>query len=539
MSRTNSKSNMKDFKSKKPSTKSKRNKHYRDDDENAVLSEKEVRKRGLDNDPNWYFTDSTLANQASQLSFNHFLGSDSSKIGEFVVPTIAAIMLNPSPGCTYSHVDTVAAAKTSGFNMAMTKLYNRLSMKSGRNMAYAPQDVGAMVLAQGEIISLVTHVRRAFAIAQTYNVRNRMFPKNVIKALGFDPDDFFANFSDYRMRFNTLLASINQIPIITDSGYMRKCNAIYSGLYLDSENSMAQLYMFVPYSTWKLDETSDQRGTVLKTVNVCAPETDGGPGKVWNFRLFLEQVLEPMVGALLQSSTLNLVYADMLNLAKYESINFAAFEPIQDSDIIIPQHDLMVLKQIHNAVFVGPPVGTGETVYHTIANDVIPDPDNNCMRYEPAFNAYGSSAEFSHEGSEVIIDTDNSDPDLTERIEITRFTGALSNSWEGTGESRMAISAVLPDHYGVIWLIYGNHINSTSVITCRTYYFGNLNTDMTYWIEKFDWHPLMYDHALTGGYNEIKNVLGDLGAYTSVRSGYLRRLNQIIYMSLFDIRPVR
>lgn len=149
-----------------------------------------------DNDPNWYFLNSDVARQVAAISFDQYLGVTSTVPGSYVdasdndqeidyklnVPSILVLGINPSPG--------IADTSTEGINLAMLKLYSTLSSQNAKTTAYAPQDLAILMLQLGEVISIMEHMRRAFGIAFTYSHRNRTLPKQILSAMGFDPDDF-------------------------------------------------------------------------------------------------------------------------------------------------------------------------------------------------------------------------------------------------------------------------------------------------------------------------------------------------------------
>lgn len=220
-----------------------------------------------DNDPNWYYLNAEIANQASSFSFDQFLGvntplnaltkSGVSSSHQVPLPSIMTIELNPCPGNTLS-IQT-------GINMAALKMYTVLSSNNAKTTNYAPQDLTMLMLSLGEVISVMEHIRRTFGVAFTYNQRNRSMPKLLIQSMGFTPDDFLGNMAQHRLQFNSWVTAINKIPFLSNIAYFYKCADLYQKVYTDSESAMAQLYVFKPYSTWILNETYDDNGSGLET----------------------------------------------------------------------------------------------------------------------------------------------------------------------------------------------------------------------------------------------------------------------------------
>lgn len=178
-------------------------------EKNMAGDSEQLDSTGRHNDPNWYFTDSVLAEQASSFAFDSYMGVKSlmriqgqdgngdpanQLPGYYTAPSIMAIKLNPCPGDT-STIQT-------GINMAALKMYTQLSNQNSKTTQYAPQDLTMLLLAVGEAISLVEHIRRAFGFAFTYNQRNRELPRRVLEFMGFDVDDFMSNLAQHRIDFN-------------------------------------------------------------------------------------------------------------------------------------------------------------------------------------------------------------------------------------------------------------------------------------------------------------------------------------------------
>lgn len=69
--------------------------------------------------------------------------------------------------------------------------------------------IGAM----DSIYLRVHELKRIFRLVQTYNMRNRDIPKNVLLALGVDIQDTVQNLAAYRARFNVLISKINTLAV--------------------------------------------------------------------------------------------------------------------------------------------------------------------------------------------------------------------------------------------------------------------------------------------------------------------------------------
>jgi len=496
---------------------------------------KDVDTQKRNNDPGWYFLNSELADQASQLSFQSIAGSGN-LVEQYAVPTFAVVALNPSPGVTPNANLKFWPSRT-GFNQSMFKFYTRLSMKSGRTASYAPQDVGMMVLALGEVISMVEYIRRAFGVAFTYNERNRMYPYAAVKTMGIEPEDFFANQAAYRMRFNTDITQINQIPIPSNIAYFMKCAQLYQDIYLDTpDNAMAQSFMYVPATTWILDETAFSGGSILRTVSVTCGLDDGNQG-IKSMDAMLD-ILEAQIAALVGSSTLNVIYADILNLVSQNQIPMFKFDYLSEGYQVIPQYNANACLQFNHIGGVGYARNNAFDLqnYITPRNDVYPNPNINEVIYNPTFG--GPAGNFNHD---IIVNLPTSNPSIETRLEALRFTGMATDSRITIGDQAFSCNMALPDHYCVSIYIYTNvndpeatmEVHSTSELMN---YHDNVGwVKLHAAISKFNHFPIMYVQQSTDPYS-VLYVLGDLDYYTTVDFTYIGRLLSVVNQGLYEVR---
>lgn len=479
----------------------------------------------------YYIKNPIILEQATQLSFQNFIGGHG--IDNYNIPSIMRIHMNPSPGRTWQGATGhYTHATRTGINMAATKLFNRLSMSSGRNMAYAPQDVATTILAMSQLLAMHSYVKRLFQASRCWNNYNRMFPRAIIQAMGIDYDDFVDHYSDYRTRYNALITAVNQLPIFMNCGYLEKSATQYSYIFTDDESPLAQVYVYVPYSTWIVDESSDERGTVLSTT-VVVPE-----GKTTRtFGDLIQKVLQPMVDALITSSTLNLVYADLLNLAsKDSSFKFVALDFVIDGEALLPVYNHEALLHIHNMTAMSIPDAPSDGVGYTKNNDVIHDPDNNAIRYQPVFTKKNITN--GNVLNHWLVDSPEPSPNAEMRLEMLRYLSLHSNNTVSIGGKDYVTYSVLTDYYVVSFEIIQNGLED-EVHFLNAKDGGTLDDMIASKLSQFDWAPLYLsvDGGVTSGDHSgsIRCVHGDLNFYTEVTEDYINRLAEVIYLGLFDI----
>lgn len=377
-----------------------------------------------DNDPNWYFLNSDIARQVASVSFDQYLGVTSTVTGtalstsgdddwkdyQLNVPSIMVLSTNPSPG--------IARSSTEGINLAMLKLYSTLSSQNAKTTAYAPQDLAMLLLQLGEVISVMEHVRRAFGIAFTYSHRNRTLPKQILSAMGFDPDDFLTNLALHRIEFNTWITSINRIPFLSSIGYYYKCADMYQKVYTDGTSEMAQIILMKPYSTWILNEKYNKNGSGLVTTMLPAAfATRDNKWTNW------KTVIVNMIDALFTSATFNYIYSDILNFASKSNTQLFYLDYLLEGYSVVPEYNENFLLQVHNANLSGVPytptaTGNGKPKL----NDVGCNVDKNMIAYDPSFKTPASGIRYMNQ---IIVDFPMPDPKTEDIIEATRYISRL------------------------------------------------------------------------------------------------------------------
>lgn len=487
-------------------------------------------KKGRDNDPNWYFLDSGLANQAAAFSFDQFLGVETdmvrvsskvtgtnAKYAKMAVPAIISARMSPSVGDTSS--------MQRGINLAGLRIYSELSAVNAKTTQYGPQDIIILLCAMGQLIAIMEHVRRAFGVAFTYNQRNRVLPKKLLYHMGLNPDTFLKSMANKRLEFNSLVTSVNQIPFLSNISYLWKCGTIYSKVYADSTSAMAQVMMMVPGTTWVLDEITSDTGSILKATGV---PNEGSEWEEW------VTLIQKMIDALLQSATLNYMYADILNYSSKKGAKLMYMDYLQEGYVVVPEYNRNFSLQFHNMVVIGPAIdATTDDPDSKPDNSVYANANINGVEYDPRFMIDAGL-------ESCIIDSDLPEMDVVDRIEATRFQatthymGQLSGSSRGYGKATS-----LPDHYCNRMTIDDGVNGPTNIQTVNmvdTSTDGGWPVDAVA-VTQFDWGPLVYvvESDSTGENNQLK-LIGDVNYYTVLDDAWYNRVNDLGYIALFTLR---
>lgn len=519
----------------------------RDDVEGDSSKTEVVNAPQMNNDPEWYFSDTTMKEGLTRLPSLEFLGQnvtldnsvtfsaddDAPEAVQTVLksPVLGAHYLNPSPG--------FSKGPTSAINMAAKKIYSKMASSNAKTANYAPQDVATLILALGEIISITTHLTRAYGVGNYYNKLNRKIPKVFLEAMNYTGSvaSWAKEMPEFRNRLNRVITIANAITFPANIPYFKKCAYVYQHIYADKEIAMSPFHMFIPYSTWILDEASYEQGSILKTVGLNAADP-----------FDTLTVLEEMIDAILSSSTYNYIYADVLNLSARgvlggELLTFATV-PIDfaTDPLFSPQFNW----QIKNATIYGAP-NAAEFIegQDTPSNDVYPDVNANTILYMPSWSTSSVARYYwDVQISEPLIrvpDVGVSEDDLIELLVYAgkKWTKADPNSSDSTKWDTYStiMDTDIPDHYFVKSKVFAGEDFTVEAIS------NNKPSDNAFIgvVSEFDNFPLIFgcsDVTLTSGRKgaKVTQIIGHLGAYTRNMSKAITNIRYASYMSLFDFR---
>lgn len=541
---------------------------------NSKFNQAGLDEEGRNNKPGYYFVDQKVAEQVTQLVFNNVLGWGS--IHGYEVPTIMRIDLVANPGCTYDipahtgpwdhtfvnspseseNLPYANPAGKAGVNLMASKLYTLLSSFTGRTSAYAPQDVAIMILAIAGIAEYSEAIRRIFGIALTYNYWNRTLARGLITSMKVDADDFFANSSIYRSQFNIAMSRINQIPLLDNIAFIQKSREIYQDIYYDDPTNMSQIFYYMPKTWTILDETTDEGGSVLRHISHGDPQDDSAQGVSVGTMI---NNLNKMITAVLESSTLNFIYADMLNMANKIKTPMWKFDYLAENYTVLPVYNRNACLQLHNLKIAGfrtigtlpldwdpdPEIAHNKKVliayngeYYTEGFDVFCDPDRNDIVYNPGFAFMGPTYPECH-STMSIVDLDTDSPTLEDRIETLRFTSLWGGYWKQVNGQKYAIYMALPDHFATNIAIYKNIEDSIPAAISYSNYADNLSGNdrlKHFFTLATQWENAPVNLAVDPTEDEVSLVYGDLSYYTTVDFEYVKRLINAMSVGLYEFR---
>ena len=539
------------------------------------------------NEPTYYYTNKEVTDGALRIPYNLFAGTQY-QIGDSLFSPVNVVVYHTYPTPTHSWESKGAAtiSRESGIDWAAQRLYTALSAVNGKTTNYTPPTLGIMMLAMGEVISMYSFIRRAFGYAYSYSRRNWGVPFSLFKAMGIDWSDFRANIADYLTQFNTIIADMNKIPILSNVTYFQKCADMYNYVYQDDESPMAQLELMVPDYTWFLEEDSAIRaGSILRTVATpCAQNGIGGhyPGTMQGWL----DILRTQIYKLMMSSTLNVVYADVYNYVFKKGMQIDHLPPVMSDYHLDSIYNVEWKNMMHNARVLGHPVWRNDAgklvttpvytaadaftnIEHTNDNDVWENADASGIVYNPLHYIEISKIltsptimpfpnHIDYEALNTIV-FDTSTPELTleQKLEYTRYTApsvVIGTDQNSNGVNiHLYTTCLAPGDHSIasIELLVPSAYTTTEGMTFARTRFYDVVTPDTFAsaarLLSVDKSPLLpafgyrysSDTDTTARGWSFKSYFADLECLTVLNADTLINANRLIERDLFDVRDLK
>lgn len=503
-------------------------------------AKKEGEGKGLEyNDPAWRQYDKLLADQVNSFSFNRIAGTEfrlhshipkvSVNSGNTHLASGRVIELNPSAGYALTPKDPI--------NQIALSTYTKISMKNSRTIQYAPQDITMCMLALNSLLATAASVTRALGMAAVANTMNFNYPKTFISnGLGIDFADLQKHLATYRTRYNLLATTAKAISFPSNFKAFDATIALFSKAFLDHSSDMAQFIVLRPNSYWKLDEQVSEKGTTLVSTNF---DYSGGSGTITLASML--DILEQQVDALLSSSTLNFLYADVLKYITDGGGELFTMPGVPVDYNIIPEFSDELRIQVENMVVLGQPLEqTGVTLY-TNRNDVVAMPEYNAIRYQPAFKLRGKLKSYDLKPlCDQILNFHTDRPTVDDKTTATRFSTCVYQS-SGTYAN---IDAFVFTAYTSDWYVASAYDvvadSNGGLSTVQLGYPENGSVSAAIWSQ--------FAHPMLSVYGTVEvppegstltitpTIFGELDKWCVVERDVLKMVIDLSIMSLFSLR---
>lgn len=323
-----------------------KNKNPRRDDAEETSGTPEGREQvtSYANDPLYFFPSDERSQMESilQMSFPRIYGR-MYDYGPTKLYGVTAARVRISPAIGPCESDQLAQAP---INIAGSNTYARLSALNSKETKYAPQDVTLLILAMGSILRMAGYIRRILATTMVVNSKNTDVPQTYFQAMGVSYDNFKNQIPNYIDKFNTLVASIDSIVFPADIEYLRKATNMYTKCYKDSSTEYYGVFFPVPATEWKLNDTYNEEGGGLDTVEVV-PKS--GTKTLDDYL----DILTDLVNTMKTSATWAVIYSDLLNLYDKKGFNKVAIPFFERNESLEPEVNPYFNIMLRHATLVG------------------------------------------------------------------------------------------------------------------------------------------------------------------------------------------
>lgn len=399
-----------------------------------------------DRNPYYYAPDDTVMNHYTQLS-NNMIGQRPIYWGanKLINPGIMRIKLVPS---ICSSPEAMTLGSYTGVNAACRKLYQELTAFTGRAAtSYSAADLGVLLVCYASLIEWVSFAKRIYGTYRLYSPNNRAFNKAALQAQGIkaDMDEVFNNLK----YLNTVIDQMGTL-VIPACPLLIKSVTMYDEIYLDDESDMAQLLIYTPEYYHVLDETTLPTGAFAEC-HSFTPIKTGDLADLVDFKDVID-IIKSQLDALLTSSTMAIVFADLINYAnKVGSLTLIKLLPCAVDYITPVRCSHEEIMRIHNSYFVGDLMSDAE-------GRVTQNPTYDTIQQGMTLHMVGADGNELHQDvvtrlnyfnitENGILDFTTPDVDSKMMIEATRLICEPKNiAWDSVNSCAITTAVSSGDH---------------------------------------------------------------------------------------------
>lgn len=293
----------------------------------------------------FYTKFSQFAEDAGRIAFSRPLGA----VHPMDIRGFSSQMVAEAGVMRIAFAPTVGVSSdfTSPLNRSSINFYARLRSTQKAFGDYDHQDLTMMMLAIDSAIMYHALGRRIYGTLMDMTPTNRYYPRAIIGAAGLSFPNSQKNIQDFRAFLNEFALQIEQYALPDNIALFARHSWMCEGLYVDSETTRAQTYMFVPTGFWKYNGTSDT-GSQLDWVTYLNP----GATAVTQYTIdeFME-IGRSLINAMSNDADFAVMAGD---LYAYYGGSVLKLPYIEEKYTILPTYDKTVLSQIENAKICGP-----------------------------------------------------------------------------------------------------------------------------------------------------------------------------------------
>lgn len=509
--------------------------------------------RSKHNDPAWYAQNAQLMSDYASFPFGVPLGTSIPGVGAtsglHAVPGVMALYYAPTIG--------VAKGETDPITIAARNIYSYVRHANSGHSNYDSPDLMLYLVAMDSIYMLHAFMKRALGVMLDYSPTNRYYPRALLVAMGLDPDDFMANIADFRGFINQYAVKIGSMCVPNSMSYMARHSWMTEGLFVDSNSSKAQTYMYVPYSYYKFGlTTGDAPVGQLTRANLFEPRTlvavgSGVPTsnlkKFSTLRTFAENLLAPII----TNEDMNIMSGDILKAFGPEGV--VKITGVLDGYMVLPIYSEEVMSQIEACTVVNADVSGGVTQDTSIGGGYLISSDTFTVQADlPGTSTTPLITIFDYDGQRILnFHHDGVQP--AEVMVATRLMAAYSTSLSSRKlvYTPLAVGSEVVT-YGLVYTYnrqtqggaqilnafpFATVLASYRQATSVNIYSPQVTTDALAYVSQFDWAPHIWlvDMPSDTESNPGNVPLADLDNYTILSTENLRNLHTAALLSEFSV----
>lgn len=318
------------------------------------------------NDINWW-NKSPMYADATRVPFNRVYGAGINKrlnpdAAEAGVDTNVRIPMSGIMAIEYVPSIGTSHDSSSAVNRAFNSLFGELYSKTTGTPPIQQMDVAMFITSLASVATLIGMMKRALGVSQLYSNWNYNFPRNLLKAMRFDPDTVIGWQDELRYALNDCILNFNnlKVPDIMDI-YVRQY-ALAHNVYCDEDDVTSAMYVFNPKGYYVYDDTANpaklvwyeldalefDAKDVIAAINACL--------EAWRNSSDLPLISGTIQRAFSETQTISLDY-------------------VMESDVVIPTVDRNIMWQINNMNVVE---------WEDSTFDILQDPVKNILIFDPA-----------------------------------------------------------------------------------------------------------------------------------------------------------
>nr|AVX53377.1 putative capsid [Marmot picobirnavirus] len=432
-------------------------------------------------------------------------------------------------------------------NQSADSTYSFLVHANSRNYNYNAPDLMLLILAGGQVFSIIEAMKRAYGYCKHYVETDSYQPDAVVKAMGFDPSNLRANLGQAWFDLNNLIVQTRQIWVPNVFPIVTRWMDLNSNIYKDAPGDFAQTYLYVQSRFYMYDETTYQTGGALVPVtledgNAFVPGFHGTkyPWSTWVSRA------QKMINALIKSEDRGIIYGDMLNA--YTAERIIALPEINSDYVIDREYSPEISMQVENTTVTPPSfVCNGLMQFNNklYPHYNIPSDSGNIVASVPYEYILNFHTEADPTPEMVLLATRFHSLGLG----ATAFPTGLENVNPSVGYAWTPLSA---GSEIVVSICMWKSTNSFTYVDHSMYY--SSTADWYALSMAFDWHP--FGAAMTEGKEQPNRptadlvnanavygdtpitYYGDFDRYGTSNVPMLRKINDVAFYSLFGVPQI-